>query len=261
MAVYTTRLRSICESIAGKEIDYATEYADIDDIIEIARKKIFDFQYEIPAVFKQPLEHKILSHYYMNEIGQETYGVFHLFLKNKMREIMPYYNKLYESVLIDFNPMEDIDLTTHTAGKSEVNENGNGKTTDVGIDSIEHKGTITDKMSMNDNGKQFYSDTPQNQLSDIDDGKYLTTYTKNTANNEHTNTRTFTGNKDDGTHNNTINNINERNTKGNNDVWTITKGKTAGHTYSQLLNEYRDTIINIDSMIIRDLRNLFMLIY
>jgi hypothetical protein len=51
------------------------------------------------------LNQKIIDHFMFREIGQETPDRFNFFLQRKMNEIMPYYNKLYESELIQFDPM------------------------------------------------------------------------------------------------------------------------------------------------------------
>lgn len=55
--------------------------------------------------YRPYLNQKIIDHYYFREIGQETPDRFNFFLRRKMNEIMPYYNKLYESELIEFDPL------------------------------------------------------------------------------------------------------------------------------------------------------------
>lgn len=41
----------------------------------------------------------------MREIGLETLELFRYFMRMKMWEIMPYYNQLYKSELIEFDPL------------------------------------------------------------------------------------------------------------------------------------------------------------
>lgn len=55
--------------------------------------------------YRSYLNNKIIDHFYFREIGQETPDRFNFFLRRKMNEIMPYYNKLYESELISFDPL------------------------------------------------------------------------------------------------------------------------------------------------------------
>ena len=118
MANYTTQLRTIVEMYSSKE---RAGYSDIPKLIGEARTKIFDFPYPIfDESYREPLERKILMHYYTREICEETVGLWKLRLADKMNEIMPYYNQLYESELLKFNPFHDIDyVMTH---KGRANE-------------------------------------------------------------------------------------------------------------------------------------------
>ena len=110
MSNFTTEVRFICETANGET--ESKGYSDLDAILESGREYIFDFDYPIfdPA-YKQPLETKILRHYYTREISEETVGLWKLRLSARMSEIMPFYNKLYESELLAFNPFYDVDYT------------------------------------------------------------------------------------------------------------------------------------------------------
>lgn len=118
MSKYTTEVRYICENAAGyKE---SKGYADVDKIIEDSIDSIFSFDFPIfDESYRNVLCTKILRHYYTREIGFETVGLWKLKLQTKLTEIMPYYNKLYESELLKFNPLYDVDLaTTHVGDKT-----------------------------------------------------------------------------------------------------------------------------------------------
>lgn len=54
---------------------------------------------------KKELETKIIRHYYFEEIGCDTPDQFIFRLNEQLARIMPYYNQLYASELIKFNPM------------------------------------------------------------------------------------------------------------------------------------------------------------
>ena len=54
---------------------------------------------------KKALEEKIVRYYWFNQIGAETPDRFKHFLNAELMRVMPYYNQLYESELIKFNPM------------------------------------------------------------------------------------------------------------------------------------------------------------
>lgn len=51
------------------------------------------------------LNNKIIRHYYFREICCDSPERFNLYLETKMDEIMPYYNRLYKSELLEYNPL------------------------------------------------------------------------------------------------------------------------------------------------------------
>ena len=160
MAKYTTSVRSICEVNSG--LDESKGQANVNDIIANSRDKIFDFPYPIyDEEYRPVLESKILKHYYTREICAETVGRWKLFLDARMNEIMPYYNKLYESELLKFNPLYDVDYTrtsnrvgnqtgaeTGTSGNTNV-ELMTGNISDTGSNTsvLEKTGNVSDTGS------------------------------------------------------------------------------------------------------------------
>ena len=251
MSKYTTELRYICESQSG--LIESAGGNDVATIISTARPKIFDFYYPIfDGNYKQVLETKILKHFYTREIGLETYGLWKLKLDTKMNEIMPYYNKLYESELLEFNPLWTDDYNiSHNKGTdgtsvniSDRDNKSNGTTVSI------NNGTT----SLDSTGRKRYSDTPQGALTDLEDDKYLTNAEKDTKE-ETENTKNDTNSA----------NINEEKEKiSNNNVFRnveeyleSVQGRR-GRDASDLIIKYRETFLNIDMMIINDLEELFM---
>ena len=118
MSKYTTEVRYICEKAAG--YDESKGYADVDSIISESIPKIFNFAFPIfDDSYKDVICTKILRHYYTREIGFETVGLWKLKLETLLNEIMPYYNQLYKSELLKFNPLYDTDMnTTHVGDKN-----------------------------------------------------------------------------------------------------------------------------------------------
>lgn len=109
MSLYTTEVRYICETLAN--YDESQGYKRVNDIVEAAAPQIFDDDFPIfDESYRSILEAKILKHYYTREIGFETVGLWQLKLNTKMNEIMPYYNKLYNSELLEFNPLYTVNL-------------------------------------------------------------------------------------------------------------------------------------------------------
>ncbi len=77
---------------------------------------------------EQNLCKKILRHYYTREICCETVGRWKLFLSDKMKNIMPYYNQLYQSELLKIDPLVSVNRSvSHEGSGSETkttNRNG-----------------------------------------------------------------------------------------------------------------------------------------
>ena len=173
--------------------------------------------------YRETLNNKIITHYWMREIGAETAGLFKLYLNRTMNEIMPYYNQLYKSARLDFDPLNAYNYTE----------------TNMELENVESDGTRTDTAD----GKSLYSDTPQGLLENgaIADEKYLTSATLNdssassTANNLQKRDRNF-----------------EKKVRGN-----------MYHNLSELLKDYRETFLNIDMEIINnpEIQNCFMKLY
>lgn len=110
MSKYTTEIRYICETAAG--LTESAGYSQVNQILQTAAPNIFNFNFPIfDETYRLPLEIKILRHYYTKEICEETVGLWKLRLEDRMNMIMPYYNQLYQSALLEFNPLYDVDIT------------------------------------------------------------------------------------------------------------------------------------------------------
>lgn len=166
MAKYTTSVRTICEFNGG--YDESVGYNDVNDVIEKARQNIFSFNYPIfDQSYKALLEAKILKHYYTREIGLETVGLWKLKLDTKLNEIMPYYNQLYESTLLEFNPLYDVDLErTHSIkGNTDKNEFGDNVINETQNGSINVTGSRDDYGSISNTGKSDTDNTHDGKVT------------------------------------------------------------------------------------------------
>lgn len=235
MSKYTTQVRYICEQLSGYV--QSVDYSDVDLVLRSAEPKIFDFNYPIfDENYRHVLNTKILKHYYINEIGLETYALWKLRLNTKMNEIMPYYNQLYKSELYTFNPLYDTDITRQH--KVDRSQDSTTKTTD----------TSTTEQTNGNVHADAYSDTPQGGITGVENLNYLTNYRKitddNTLNNK------ITGNTDTDTGITSLESY----------VETV-KGTQGTRNYSDLLKDFRSTFLNIDMQVIESLSDLFMLIW
>ena len=284
MAKYTTEVRTICESYS--ELTASVGYSQIEKVIEKSKEKIFDFDFPIfDESYRSVIETKILKHFYTREIGLETVGLWKLKLNVKMNEIMPYYNQLYKSALLEFNPLYDVDVTRKHEGANTGDKNSvetNGETSGVSEAYSDNEnteksskgtnnGSVSNTSENNTNHLDKYSDTPQGSVSDLTNGTYLTN-AREITDNESSNTDSKSSNDSQLNENEVRKNNREskrtvnRNLTGekkeslkNTEQYLETvKGKQGTESYSKLLQEYRETFINIDMLVIGELSDLFM---
>lgn len=241
MADYTIELRTICEDLAKM---HDSSYSEV---IPVAAPLLFNFDFPIfDEAYRPVLEQKIIKHFYTREIAHETVGMFILRLDVKMNEIMPYYNELYKSAKLVFDPLTDVHYTSANKGTISTV----GESSGIG-------GSVTDQeYNTHSSGeeKNVFHDTPQGFVDtvDLENGGYAT------------NVRKQNGNSDgNGTSKNTnANNYSNtgRNTTTNDYVIEVS-GKSGRSSYGKLIQEFRDSLINIDKMILDELKPLFFMLY
>lgn len=236
MSKYTTQVRFICETFA--DLTESHGFNDVEDILDKSWNRIFSDFPIFDEDYRPGLCKKILRHYYTREICCETVGRWKLFLTDKMRCIMPYYNQLYQSELLKIQPLVSVNRSvTHEGSGSETkttNRNGTNSTS-----------SRTDGST---NTWSYYSDTPQGGISGLDTNDYLTNATHNvgtdstgsTLNGDTTENETGTGNRSDSYVDNILG------YEGN---------------QSEMLLKFRETFLNIDMLVINELKDLFFTIY
>ena len=73
---------------------------------------------------KKELCNKIIRHYFFCEIGQETPDRFKHYLNEHLARIMPYYNQLYKSELLEIIPLYNHFLETNYKDLRELGFTG-----------------------------------------------------------------------------------------------------------------------------------------
>lgn len=138
----------------------------IKNLAKDGRNKIFDFDYPLSSkVNKEDFESMILNKFMMRRIGFETLVAFKIALNVKLNEIMPVYNKMFD-FLEGWDLFNDGEVTTRDrdySGNTQLNS---------GINS----------SSENTSDRRF-SELPQNEISNVKDGRYMTDYNYDTDNN------------------------------------------------------------------------------
>lgn len=145
-------------------VNYGTdEKKKIKDLAKYGRAKIFDFDYPLTnKINKEEFESIILNKFMMRRIGFDTLTAFKLQLNVKLNEIMPIYNKMFD-FLDGWDIFNDGEITTR-----DRNYNGNS--------------SISSNISANNTNTsdRRFSELPQNDISNIKDGRYMTDYNLDT---------------------------------------------------------------------------------
>ena len=236
MSKYTTQVRFICETSA--KLSESHGFNDIEDILDKSWNKIFSDFPIFDEEYRAELCKKILRHYYTREICCESVGRWMLFLSDKMKNIMPYYNQLYRSELLKIQPLVSVDRSvTHEGSGSETKNtikngtNSNSSRTDGSTDTW-----------------SYYSDTPQGGINGLNSNDYLTNATHNIGTDG--TTSSLNGTTSD----------NETGTENRSDSYV---DKILGYegNQSEMLLKFRETFLNIDMMVIDELKDLFFTLW
>lgn len=227
-----------------KKINRSNHTIELSFLQDDPEFDLFSFDYAFyDDMLKGQFEAKFLDHYRYNEIGFETIERFQRRLQSKLNMIMPYYRQLYITELksqdIEFLLNKDLRETTEktissdskTIMESIVNSAINS--TNVSRETSDHKESILNNVN-----------------ASIGDGK-LTGVSEDTNNsNSEGNT-----NSNDNTNANTKNNsyVTEKNL-------LISRGNIGITSSAELLEKWREVLINIDELIINECWDLFSLL-
>ena len=219
---------------------------------------------------KAKFEEKFIMFYLNIEIGFETFARFENALKSRLIIKMPYYKQLYETELAskDINFLLNKDLTETTTRELTGIENGTGNKrltneqsqnaasnmTSTGEFTSSNQSTGDSKTSqMNDGVASASLDT--NYLTGVSHDESSSTdnqQSKTSSNDKHEST--ITGNQSE-------EETNRRENTQSETTSLVSQGNIGITSSAQLLKEWRDVLINMDEMIIKDCRDLFMQIY
>lgn len=200
------------------------------------------------------LNEKIFDRYMNREIGQETDSLFIHMMRRRMREIMPYYNQLYESEKLDIDPLNTMDVTT----TGTTNTDMTGTSTSDGTSNTDMtEDSESDNDSTNESSSKsraMGSQTPQVRLSPDEDyaDSISDSWSENTSSGTAKDTRSGTSNESGTT-------SDESGTQSN----TTAEDETRRHGFEgsqvEMLEKLRASFLNIDRRVIEDLEDLFML--
>ena len=223
MSKYTMEVRELFTPIKFNPPLYTREQVEgffkdynISDYLTSDQQDVIE---EAGIWSKDRLAKKIVNHYYMREIGQETIGLWIHYVKDTMDLLMEEYLPLIYSASIEYDPLVNVDYTETFTRTANVDNTG---------------GSLSNSSSIG-----IGSDTPQGRVTkaSILAGNYATTTTGNEVESE---TTTSSGSESEEEY--------TKRMKGNSGV---------SATAQKMIEQYRNNIRAIDREIIEKLELCF----
>ena len=174
--------------------------------------------------YREHLNRQILDQYWNQEIGQESIDLFNFALRRKLNQIMPVYNQQYQISQIKFDPLQTVNI----------------KNLGAVAGSTDTTGTSTNDSTSDAKSRTVAQQFPQTMLSG--NGDYATGAQDNTSN------TTANGNVSESS-----------NVKQDQSTTSTTSGYQGNP--AMLLLQYRQSLVNVDMMILDELKELFMLVW
>lgn len=215
------------------------------ELIEFRGKEFLNKYPLFSEGHREHLNGLIVDHYYNREIAHETPEMFFPAFRVHMARNMPVFNKLYESELIEFDPLVTMKLETKGESESEAKTTNSNEASSV-TQNVQEEETATETASKGLTvGYQF----PQNRLAGNKD------YASSASDSD--NDATVAGNSSSSTNEN-------RTDSGTTDGTAETTGKNLSSTVgyqgvpSELISAFRSNLISVDDMVLSSLEPLFM---
>jgi hypothetical protein len=195
--------------------------------------KLFDFEYQFDdADYKKVIEDDLIQFFYDYEIGQETPDMFKRKFIARWKRIIPYYNKLYNTTLLSYNPLINSSMSEALEQLSTA-----GNTTDSTSDSTGNVHTFSDSDTKT-------SDYPQQAIAG---GDYLNGASNTISDATSDSTGKVTGK------------VTATTTA--NSEYTKTIEGLSGTSYQELIQKQREILIQINVMLINEMKPCFILVY
>lgn len=223
MSDFTIRFGEAVE-LTGGRVEFANENPTghtriVGGLIDLNGYPIFNEDY------RERLNGLIIDRYVNREIGMETVPMFRLSLRRHMNEHMPYFNRMYEADLLNIDPLSTVDMRT----VADATADQTGK-------ALSKSATESETGSST---RSVFSELPQTMLAGNED--YATNATD-------ANGKTVVSGAG------TDESENETTSKQRSDN-RVTGYQ--GHA-AALLADYRDTLTNVDTLLLDNMEPLFM---
>jgi len=159
-------------------IEHASQFESglsVSERIEKGRKLLFDFKYPIfDEAYRNVFETHFIRHFYMREIGFETEGLFKFQLETWLNIHMPYFNKLFESELIEYDPLINAKMDVSHTKKNDRNQSDKR----TGTTAENEEKTIGSTIDQTSHTTGTGSGTTDSDYTNKEDGTKKTTGTR-----------------------------------------------------------------------------------
>lgn len=141
MAIYTTLLKTYCESLTEHK------YTKPRDIIQNAAPLLFDFPYPFYSESKRAdFQQRFIRHFFMRELGAETPALFKIYLEDELVMVMEKYNPMLALLETDIDWLTNEKWRQHTANDNILHTVESNKAVED-KDRVYHKGEqVTDNF-------------------------------------------------------------------------------------------------------------------
>ena len=127
MSKYTTTFRNLIEGgfVSREDLENVFKSYDLSDYLTDEEIAVIE---ERGTWSKDRLAKKIVDHYYLRDLGFETYAMFKHYAMIQMQEIMESKLPLIYSSSIKYDPMVNVDFKEMYTASSSESANGSGLT-------------------------------------------------------------------------------------------------------------------------------------
>lgn len=290
MASYTMSLKSVMESLSG--MNQPIDYSQLPTLFNNVRNLLFPDFPIYDESHRIPLQNLIMSKYLNREICVTPYSYWKVLWDEKIMEIMPMYNQLYKYLSLSDNLFNDVNYTKTIKTDDTLTKNYSSKDTtnqtilyndkqvndSTGSENGNNTSVVTQEGEYNPGSQSLTTniDTPQTELENFLEGKYLSSAGKtinsgtdnssSTSHTDDTNSISRSANTtltDDSTTTSDNTFVHNGNDKHVTDA-TVTEtmiGKSPGRSYGEMIMELKNNIFSVDTMILDALEEMFFMVY
>lgn len=177
MSKYTTTFKTLIESCLYTQDDIESVFKDYNLLEYLTPEEVTVINTR-GTWSKEKLAHKIFNHYYMREIGFETFARFAIEAREMMEEIMESKLPLIYSSAIKYDPLVNVDVTETFTRNAEGTDTASGSGLVVNSDTPQ--GNINKTSILN--GTHATDASANDSISNANSQQYEE-YTRNTKGN------------------------------------------------------------------------------